>query len=278
MIPDELNQHGAVLNPPATDAQLQELESALDCSLPSELRALYLQHDGMQDPGDFPFRLMSTEDVVETHRAMREEGLVPEEIRFFWTDDQSNYAALYVSGPASGRVCVVDHEEPDTTPLFRSVTSFYRALGAAAENGQDWYELLQQPGGPETEGTPEEQAADLALAEDYFQRYAGTEDPRQRQAFAFAGMQLLPPSETSRLLDWLRSEDMWIQERACTLLGRRGYAEAIPALAEVARTGKHNGRVAALTALRKFGAPAQEEVTRLRNELEPQWHIYLGKP
>lgn len=275
MNPEELEPFGAEFRSPATEAQLQELEKALGVPLPPDLRALYFQHNGMKERGELPFRLLTTKEAAKTHRALRR--LFPDEIRFFWTDDESNYAGLYVSGPAAGRICLIDHEEPDTSPVCRSLAVFYQALRVAAEAGQDAYELREAMGEPASEGTAEEQAADLALAEHYFAQYAAVTDPDQQQSHAFAGMQLLPKSETHRLLDWLRSDDMWIQERACTLLGRRGYTEAIPALAEVARTGKHNGRVAALTVLRDFGAPARDEVTRLRKELEPQWLTYLKK-
>jgi len=70
---------------------------------------------------------------------------------------------------------------------------------------------------------------------------------------------------------------MWIQERACALLGKRGYAAEIPVLAEVARHGKYNGKIAALIALRDFGAPAQEAVERLKKELQSPWLIYLSR-
>lgn len=270
---EELEPFGVEFHSPATEAQLQELEKTLGVPLPPEVRALYLQHNGMKERGDLPFRLMAAKEAAKTHRALRK--LFPDDVRFFWTDDESNYAGLYVSGPAAGRICVIDHEEPDTSPLYRSLASFYQALGGAAEAGQDAYELRETLGS--SEDTAEEQAADLALSEHYVERHAAETDPDKKQATAFAAMQLLPHSETHRLLDWLRSEDMWIQERACVLLGRRGYEAAIPALAEVARTGKHNGRVAALTALRDFGAPAREEVARLRKELEPQWLTYLKK-
>jgi hypothetical protein len=272
---DELERFGAEPSPPATDAQIQELEKALGHPLPPELQALYREHNGLKEPGALPLWLMSTKESAKTNRTMRRDGFFPEELRFFWTDDQSTYAALYVTGPAAGRVCVIEHEEPDPSPVFRSVASFYQAMYRAAEAGQDAYELLHQPGGPETEGTPEEQAADLALSEEYAARVAAESDPEKRRSLAFAAMQLLPPSEAHRLLGWLRSDDMWIQERACELLGRRRLVEAIPALAEIARNGMHNGRVAALTALREFGAPAAEVVARLRKELEPQWQIYL---
>lgn len=275
MNPDELERFGAAFHPPASEAQLKELAKSLDCALPQDLRALYLHHNGMSERGDLPFRLMTTKEVAKTYRKFRGEEFVSEAIRFFWTDDESNYAALYVSGPAAGRVCVFDHEEADFSPLFRSLGSFYQALIEAAARGQDAYEMLETPGGQEPEGTPEEQAADLALAGLFFALHAAEVDPDIRQRHAFAGMQLLPKSESHRLLEWLRAEDMWVQERACTLLGRRGYTAAIPALAEVARSGKHNGRVAALLALRDFGAAAGQEVAQLRKELEPQWLIYL---
>jgi len=274
MNPDELEPFGVAFNPPATAAQLQELEDAISAPLPPELREIYLHHNGMQSQGDYPFRLMSASEVADTYRELREEEYLSEDVRLFWTDDQDNYAALYVSGPA-GRICLINHDEPDLTPLYRSIESFYQAMTAAARAGQDWYEMARSLASPEADALPEEQAKELALANEYFERYRSATVPAKRKSLAFKAMQLLPSSESHRLLEFLGSGDMWIQERACTLLGKRGYTAAIPALAEVARSGKHNGRIAALIALRDFGASAHEEVERLKKELEPQWLIYL---
>jgi hypothetical protein len=49
---------------------------------------------------------------------------------------------------------------------------------------------------------------------------------------------------------------MWIQARACDILGNRRYEPAIGKLGDIARTGTTNGRGAAMRALGRIGTPA----------------------
>jgi hypothetical protein len=43
---------------------------------------------------------------------------------------------------------------------------------------------------------------------------------------------------------------MWVQEQTCRLLGVRRHHQAMPPLVDVARNGQHNGKIAAIIALK----------------------------
>ena len=111
--------------------------------LPAEILALDRDHDGTDDArGDIPLRLMSIDEAIEFHG---NSGYLAErggrEMRTFWTDDNSNYAGLYVEGPLPGRVFVIDHDEVDLSPVYRSAHSFHEVMLDAAAGGLDWYEM-----------------------------------------------------------------------------------------------------------------------------------------
>ncbi len=83
----------------------------------------------------------SVPEAIETHGFTKQFGWAQKGLCLFWTDDNSNYAGAYVKGPLAPRVCLVDHEEPDIPPAFRSPESFVRALHVGADEDLDWYEL-----------------------------------------------------------------------------------------------------------------------------------------
>lgn len=58
-----------------------------------------------------------------------------------------------------------------------------------------------------------------------------------------------PAEETATIVPFLDDDDMFIQERACELLGERRFAPAAGALRRIAREGMPNGRQAAKRAL-----------------------------
>lgn len=265
---------GAVLNPPATGAQLGDLETAAACTLPEELRSLYRQADGMSEAGTLPLRWMPLDEVRRDLDVLREAEMTTEEIRALWTDDQGNYAAVYVDGSLRGRICFLDHEEVDPTPAYADLAAFREALLQAARAGQGWYEMLQARPAPPALSPQDEK--ELALALDYLEQAGAAKDAKKRCKLLFKAMELFPASETHRIQPFLQDDDMWVQERACRLLGKRRYVPAIPAIADVARRGKHNGKIGAMVALREWDHPeAAAQCAQLLEEIDPNWAIYL---
>jgi len=254
-----------------TDAELAGAEVRLGAPLPVELLSLYRDHDGTP-ASVLPMRLMRMAEVLDTNGAIRREwpDLLPDGAAVFWTDDNSNYAGAFLSGGLSPRVFTLDHEEPGTTPTFRSARTFVTELLAGAERDGDGltpdYPSLVSRGDPS-------QQADRELGESYLQVYL---HDATDTAAAFVAIALLPPEDTGRLVPLLKSTDMWVQEQACRLMGLRRYADAVEQLVDVVRGGMHNGRIAAIGALRRISTRRAAEALRvLQGELGRAYEPYF---
>lgn len=136
-----------------SDADIRAFERRIGCKLPPELRALYSDHDGVEEHGDHRlFHLMPHESAVEFN-AMKEQNSIAfcgEDIfdvegddpaRVFWTDFNSNYAGVLLSGPDAGSVFIFDHDDPRLAVRYDSVRSFLKALADAAGADRIWYDL-----------------------------------------------------------------------------------------------------------------------------------------
>lgn len=256
---------GISLNPPATAEQLQSLEAALDFTLPDGLRLLYEDHNGEDKAGTqglyLPLRSMPVDEVIDTHGFVKEFGWASQGLRLFWSDDNSNYAGLYVAGPMEGRVCFINHEEQDLSPVYRSLLSFLDTLLVGIEAEADWYEFPRDY--PALEPlTPEDAAADWTAAQMLRPLFEAAEDDQKRINYAHCIMALTPPAHTDTLTAYTVDADFYIQERACEILGKRKYEPAIGRLAEVAAMTIPNAPLLARQALAEIGTP--EALSRLQ--------------
>jgi hypothetical protein len=249
-------QLGAVANPAAAKAEIETLTGSLGL-LPKELTTLYSALNGMAEKGRLPFRLLSIAEVLETNTEWLAEPDFPQEARVFWEDENGGYAAVYLSGTLQGKVCAFDHDEPDYSPRFRDCRSFLRAQIAAALGGTEWCDL---PGDfPPPKSAPADNAAFAKFLEDF----KLATNPRTRRKLAFDVMALCPQEAApALLLNFLDDEDLWVQERAAELLGKRSCEGAVPKLFEVVcrpTARVHNARIAAILAL---GRMQSDSVTR----------------
>ncbi len=225
-----------------------------------------------------PFRLMPIAEAIDFHRIAQCEGWTESGVRVFWSDDNSNYAGFYVTGPLRGRLCYIDHEETDLSPVYRSLRSFLEAMLAAMDEGCDWPDLPTDYPAYRPTAKPEEAQHDWAAAQALRPLLEGAEDDRERQYAAFCIMALAPFEQTEALLGFLWDDDMWVQERCCAILGRRKYDPAVPQLAEVAIRGGHNGRGAAIKALGAIASEASlAQLLQLIGKLPPGYAGYLGR-
>jgi hypothetical protein len=131
--------------PPLTRDVVERLEVQLGARLPPELVTLYLHHGGARR-SSLPARLLPPKELVKEQAPLASldwNGRVKGRLLFVWTDDQSNYAAVYADGPATGKVCIIDHDQPSAAPRFGSVAAFYRALFAAHAKDDDLVSLAR---------------------------------------------------------------------------------------------------------------------------------------
>ena len=191
-------------------------------------------------------------------------------VRYFWTDDNSNYCGLYVGGRLKGRLCVFDHDAPDLTPRFRSLRSFWHHWLDAHRRGVEWHEMGfdYPPSAPG--GDPADTGRDRADARWYLQVADNAETEDERNAAPFYAMALAPHEDHDTVLRFAWHEDMWVQERACQQIGLRRYAFAVPLLREAAVRGMHNGRTAARIALARIATPEALDALVSLGELTTQ--------
>ena len=182
-----------------------------------------------------------------------------------------------------GKICFIDHEELDLALRYNSIYSFYKILlGIAKKNVVknisdeyliNWSEMKTDFPILEYSANNNENSE---LARRFTEKYKNEYDEEKKQYFAFCAMNLLPMSETENLLEFTKSEDMWVQEKACELIGKKKYEPGISILVDVVKHGMHNGKMASMIALRNFKTKESEkEVKNLYQEVEEGYKIYL---
>ena len=241
----------------ASAPELQVLETALGCVLPGDLRRLYADHDGDEVGGEnirLPLRLLPIAEVIETNQFVQDSGLAAYGLRLFWYDDNSNYAGLYVAGPLSGRVCFLNHEEADLSPVYRTLRSFLSTLLTGIDKGIEWEEFARDYPALGLLSS-EEAAEDWDAAQMLRPPFEAAEDAQERINYAYSIMALTPPERTDSLIEYTYDADLYIQERACELLGRRKFEPAVGRLAEVAAMNIANAPMRARWALAEIGTP-----------------------
>jgi len=207
-----------------------------------------------------PEEVASTREAIDNAYALSWHGSCA-----FWTDDNSNYAALYLSGPLVGKVCYLDHEEPDLSPVYRSLGSFLGELRSATITRTNWYDMptdyfvpinyYLHGGGNPLPSTDADMNDDRAVADilrsQLKELWAADSDEHRFLCFAIMG--LTPPPAMGSIVEFLHDEDMWIEARAADALGIHKYSGAVDLLADLALRGAGNGVISAINALGRIG-------------------------
>lgn len=234
--------------------RVKELLASLDNPLPEKVLSRLVAHYNDQERQDYYLKALQAEEFREMLAYMEGievyQGIVP-----LWTDGHSNYIGLYVKGPLKYRVCYISHEETDVSPAFRSVESFVEVLDK--QRDADWVELTKDyPVSGSAGLNPEQHAADMKSINELQALMDEPElDDDQRCQYLFSLMALTPYSRLDALLPCLADEDMFVQERACEIMGFHRYKPAYEKLKEVAEHGTHNGKMAAKRALSQIKRP-----------------------
>lgn len=261
-------------NPGLSHYESESLGLDLNCSLPDNLLLLYQDHNGTNKESStiLPFRLMSVDEVREFYSVTESFGWSDLGVRAFWSDDNSNYAGLYISGPLSGCICFIDHGEPDLSPIYRSLETFLINLLDAVDNAPAWYDMPRQY--PELISNEDEDvtANDWARAQALRPLFEEEQDETKRLNYAFSIINITPFEYTESLFTFMRDEDMYIQEKVCDVIGLRKYEAAVPALAEVILHGAPNGKSAAIRALGNIRTNfSREQLQRLSQLVTPNY-------
>ena len=262
---------GAV-NEPASAAELASLAALIGSDLPDEVASLYAGHDGSSarlsvGGTPLPVRLMPVVEVTETAHTLWDLAPTFGEVLWIWYDENSNYAGVYWAGPLRGMVAVLDHEEPDVSPRFRSTESFVlRMLDACTATARPPVDAIMIPNElPITDGV-DCCASDSDIAELFLERFRASTDSDERLHLAYVALRLLPPNDMSRVVPLLRDEDMWIAARAVDLVALRRWEPGLPYLGELAEGGLPNAQSAAARCLHRWKHSAAAAAERKRLE------------
>ncbi|KAF6582359.1 HEAT repeat domain-containing protein [Paenibacillus sp. EKM211P] len=226
---------------------LQEVLERQAIDLPDDTLEALLIHSKKQEGRQVQLRLLSEQELSESIEWMTQikvfKHIVP-----LWTDDHSNYVGLYVEGPLAYKLCYINHQETDLSPMYRSTASLIAELEQNPE--LDW-EQLRKDYPSDNDISTEQLAEDIRCMHEMqaiLEKDSSMEDDVRCQLL-YSLMAITPVSEADSLLPYVDDEDMYVQERACILLGYHGYGPATELLKEVVKHGSPNGKLAARKAL-----------------------------
>ncbi|AUO05213.1 SMI1/KNR4 family protein [Paenibacillus sp. lzh-N1] len=236
---------------------LREVFERLAIYLPDDTLEALLIHSKKQKGQKVQLRLLSEQELAESTEWMAQievfKHIIP-----LWTDDHSNYVGLYVEGPLAYKLCYINHEETDLSPIYRSAASLIAELEQNPE--LDWEQLHKDYPSDEDIST-EQLAEDIRCMHELqaiLEKDSSMEDDVRCQLL-YSLMAITPVSEVDSLLSYVDDEDMYVQERACILLGYHGYEPATEILKEVVKHGSPNGKLAACKALSMIRAKQMDK-------------------
>lgn len=227
----------------------QQLLTKLNIEVPNDFIEILELHKVKQNANEFTLRVMDSDEIVELIEFLSDievyQNIIP-----LWTDDNSNYVGVFYQGPLKYKVCYLDHEETDISPGFRSVSSFIRTI--EQDPDLDWRELKKEYP-VKTESSVQDLEVDQKCIDELYRLISVNEiDEDLRCQLLFSVMALTPKKHLDTLIKYLDDEDMYVQERACEILGFHRYAPAKDKLIEVSESGMHNGKMAAKRALSRL--------------------------
>ncbi|WP_310604575.1 hypothetical protein, partial [Anaerosporobacter sp.] len=173
------------------------------------------------------------------------------EICLLWTNRNSNYAGVYISGLLKGKVCIVDHEEEMYAPLFRSINSFITTI--VSHKLDDLYnqDMLKVDWAdyPSVNSSQAEKDSDLHIVKTIIEQI-NKDSERDYYRSGMIVCYLMPNTHLDLLKPFLYEENMWVQETACYVLAIHKYEPAIEWLKEISQIGKGNEKFAATRSLK----------------------------
>ena len=193
----------------------------LGVTFSEEVRAALEAHEQLQGNKDFYISLIDGREMKEMRSALQ--GIeVFADLLPLWTDGNSNYYAVYDKGPLQGRVCYLNHEETDNSPVFRSILSLVRALERDPQADADELEADYPPARDIDSRWIEE---DLTAIEGLRRQLSERQhDDELRLQLLMSIMALTPYDRLDTLLMYLEDEDPYVRERAEWIFKHHGVS------------------------------------------------------
>ncbi|MEM9029168.1 MAG: hypothetical protein AAGC70_12440, partial [Pseudomonadota bacterium] len=257
---------------PADVPALERL-NAVCPELPHDVAYLFSQIGGTQEIIGAGFQLMSIANLFsfyddtgdEISQSLYGELLDPRVMLPLFWEGGGNYAGIFVGGPLRGRCFIHDHGEPLNLPVFQNLGRMILAFAKVHDLDDIYFDNLT--GDYPSRDASQLLADDVELSKRFLKQYF-EEKPRDSY-WALLGMQLSPASDTGILLRMLDEDDVWIQAKACELIGFRRFVGGIDGMIKVALRGANNPTIATLVALRDWDDPKAVAGLKLLKESLP---------
>jgi hypothetical protein len=242
---------------------LDQLESAINLTIPSKMRALY---DYSGDSSRL-FRLLTPDEArLEYERYSRVfqlHGSAP-----FWKSIDHTRVFLYLAGPLCGRIYYWFYDGRHTSIAYRSIDSFQGACNEVSDITElpvsvDYFADNLGRAEIRAASMPEIQSdlsARSQLVEEWNRTNRISEYDDQHYSFNF--MALTPKSHAQDIIEFVDSHNLYIASFACGLIGEWRLSDHIPLLARIVNTRPRMVVLSAIWALAKIGG------SRAKSELE----------
>lgn len=161
-----------------------------------------------------------------------------------FTDNESNFICLYISGAMKGKVFCNQHDDTMLAPLFKDLTSFLDFLDTNPQFSQiyqfsNYWKNITHWDYP----TKNEELKNLEIIEKLQQEFNASADYFEQDNLAYSIMALTPYSFIEEIIyPFLIHEDFLIAEFAINMLGYYEYIPAIAKLEEMQKTAKSNAK------------------------------------
>jgi hypothetical protein len=285
---DYLAECGAGGRPGLAEGAIDGLARALRADLPDQVRELFRRCGGIDEDAldHMPMRLYEPDEAIRYDTILRDAADMywtdPQQ-RYLFSDDGSNWAGVFVAGPLTGKVTILDHDAPSRVPRFRDVYSFLTHLVTAGRAGLDFTEMSTDY--PLTPASPAAVVAEAApLSAWYLDRFrssgdipAGRLDDSAWQVLSDAqiGLILAAPTRWHLLREFLQHPNPFL--RWTTLKVAQGHRSVhlVPDVVAYAKGAQARGDYGhwnqALKTLAAMRATAEFDL--LRRDAPPNWPV-----
>lgn len=199
---------------------IENIESKINFEIPKDVKQFFTQYKF----NDLGLRLCDEETILNFENILINQDIRIEEKLFPILDnDNSDFAAIYLEGELKGMVCIIEHDEPDTSPKFLSLWTLYdsikRALEVTKEEFIDFYEIENEL---PLFGSSLSDKTIIEIKNKLFSQYMSNMNLDKEREIAFRILKLVDEVDYNFIRkNLLKNADMFVQEETINTLKRK---------------------------------------------------------
>ena len=199
---------------------LKNIESILRVEISEDIKLFYSQYEF----GDLGLKLCDEETILDFENILISQEIEIDERLFPILDnDNSDFAAIYLEGDLKGMICIIEHEEPDTSPKFLSLSTLNDSIKRTIENTEkDFIDFTEL----ETElplfGKLNLTSDLVEVKNDLYSKYQTSVIFENKKNIAFRILKFVDEGDYDFIKEnLLKNEDMFVQEEAINTIKQK---------------------------------------------------------